>query len=151
MEDPLLTAQCDCGALKVVVSAHPAVQLVCHCHECQAFFERPYVEAMFFPKTACEVHGAVASKSLQGGSGFDKAHCACARCLTPLFVTVSALNNAIAIPAERLGTLKFDPAVHIWTSQSAEAAAIPEGVLQSPDGPPQEVRDLMVAAFWGEP
>ena len=150
MDDSFLTAQCDCGELQVVVTSHPAVQLVCHCRDCQAFFERPYVEAMFFRDAACEVRGAIESESLKGGTGFDKTHGACATCHTPLFVTVSALNNAIAIPAERLAALEFDPVAHIWTSQGAAPVAIPEGVQQSPGAPPESVRNLMVAAFWSE-
>ncbi len=143
-----LSARCDCGALSISISAAPVVQLVCHCSECQAFFRRPYVKAAFFKASQCEIKGKVESTTLKGGTGFDKTHCACASCKTPLYVTVSALNKACAISADRISAFTFEPVVHLWTSQKHPDTVIPHGILQSEGAPPQEVRDAMVSGFW---
>ncbi len=145
-----LSARCDCGALSISISAPPVVQLVCHCHECQAFFRRPYVGAAFFRGSECEVHGKVDATTLKGGTGFDKTHCACAKCNTPLYVTVSALKNACAISADRIASFTFEPIAHLWTSQKRADVTIPGDILQSPGAPPEEVRDIMLSGFWDQ-
>ena len=151
MREHELSARCDCGALRISMSASPAVQLVCHCKECQAFFCQPYAKAAFFEGSDCEVHGQVSTSTLTGGTGSDKTHCACAKCNTPLYVTVSALNNACAVSADRIASFTFEPIVHLWTSQKRAGVTIPSDILQSPGAPPDEVREIMLSRFWDKP
>ena len=144
------SARCECGALTLHVKGAPVVQLVCHCSDCREFSGMPYVEAAFFQSDQCSVHGQADATTMKGGTGFDKTHYSCASCQTPLYVTVAALNGALAVMASRILPLKFEPQVHIWTSEKADGVTIPAGITQSSVAPPKEITDTMVSSFWGK-
>lgn len=143
------SAQCECGALALQIKGAPVVQLVCHCSDCKAVSGMPYVEAAFFRPDGCRVHGQANSTTMKGGTGFDKTQYSCASCQTPLYATIAALNGAWAVMANRLSPFKFEPQVHIWTSEKADGVTIPSGITQSPGAPPKEIADTMVSSFWG--
>jgi len=87
---------------------------------------------------------------MKGGTGFEKTYYSCASCQTQLYATVSALNGAVGIMVNRISPFTFEPELHIWTSEKAEAVTIPADMIQSPVGPPKEIADAMVSSFWGK-
>ncbi len=143
------SAHCQCGALTLHIEAAPVVQFVCHCRDCRKFTGMPFIEAAFFKVDACSVDGQVDSTIIKGGTGYDKIHCSCAVCKTPLYVRVAALNDAWAVPASRLSPFKFEPQAHIWTSEKADNVVIPAGIAQTAEMPPKEIIDAMLPVFWG--
>jgi hypothetical protein len=109
----------------------------------------PYTALAFFQPDRCSAHGQNYSTVMKGGTGSDKTHHSCASCQTPLYVTVAALNGALAVIAKQISTFKFEPQVHIWTSEKAVGVTIPPGVTQSSGVPPKQIAGKMVSSFWG--
>ena len=144
------SSRCECGALELNIKGAPVVQLVCHCSDCQDFSGMPYVEAAFFHADDIGVHGRAYATTTMGGTGFDKTYYSCESCRTWLYTTVAALNGASAVMANRLSHDKFEPQVHIWTSEKAKDVVIPTGIAQSSGAPPKEFRDAMVSSFWSK-
>ena len=145
-----MSANCECGALSVNIEGPPVVQLICHCSDCQAVTGLPYFELAFFTPNACHADGDVHSITMQGGTGSDKTHYACAKCATPLYGIVSVLNGAVAVAANRISSFNFEPQAHIWTSEKVDEILIPEGIAHTAEGPPKDIVDIMVASFWGK-
>ncbi|MGK0248041.1 MAG: hypothetical protein ACI910_000769 [Oleispira sp.] len=139
---------CGCDKFKLVVSKPPVVQLVCHCHECQAFSGLKSVKAAFFRKNDCQIVGQTTIETLMGGTGAEKFHHSCSACGEPVYVQVKALNDAVAIFADKLLPFDFAADAHIWTSQKAEGTEIPLALLQSPGSPPEEIVKRMLKGFW---
>ena len=142
------SARCECGALELHITGAPVVQLVCHCRDCQVFSGMPYIEAAFFQPDDISAHGQSYATTIKGGTGFDKTYYSCEACQTWLYTTVAALNGAWAVMANRLSHAKFEPQVHIWTSEKADDVVIPGGIAQSSGAPPKEILDAMVSSFW---
>lgn len=141
-------ASCECGQLRIQISKPPVMQLVCHCKDCQTFSGGPYVRGAFFTKESCSVTGASSDESLVGGTGAAKHHHCCSSCGAPLYVVVDALNGAIAIAAERISSFEFQPDAHVWTSQKAADSVVPPDILQSAEGPPDQIVARAVSIFW---
>ncbi len=51
----MIETQCRCGAIALRISGEPAVQLYCHCDDCQAAHGAAYVAASIYPAQAVEV------------------------------------------------------------------------------------------------
>jgi hypothetical protein len=145
-----ITIQCQCGELSLQIKGPPVVQLVCHCSDCQKGTNLPYVEAAFFESTACSSQGNSTSSEMKGSSGYDKSYFSCASCESPLYARVTALNNAWAVVTNQLTSFEFEPQAHIWTSKKASDVSIPESAIQSPSGPPEDIREVMLSTFWGK-
>lgn len=143
------SACCGCGECQLVVSQPPVVQLVCHCRECQAFSGLKFVKGAFFRKDDCHIAGHTRREILTGGTGEEKHHHSCRSCGDPVYVQVKALNEAVAIFADRLSPFEFDAAAHIWTSQKADGVDIPSEMLQSVGPPPEDIIKQMIKGFWG--
>jgi hypothetical protein len=142
------SVRCGCDEFKLVVSKFPVVQLVCHCNECQAFSGLKSVRAAFFRKNDCHIVGQTTIETLIGGTGAEKLHHSCKACGEPVYVQVKALNDAVAIFADKLSPFDFAADAHIWTSQKAEGNEIPMALLQSPGSPPEEIVKRMLKGFW---
>ena len=65
-----------------------------------------------------------------------------------MYARVKALNDAWAVVANQRAALNFEPQAHIWTSEKASDVAIPESAVQSPSGPPEDIREFMISKFW---
>jgi hypothetical protein len=50
-----IDAQCRCGAIGLKIQGRPAVQLYCHCDDCQAAHGAAYVPAAIYPSHSLEV------------------------------------------------------------------------------------------------
>ena len=142
------SASCECGALAMDIKGAPVIQLVCHCKDCRSFSGTPYVDLAFFYPAGCSAHGQSNSTTMKGSSGSDKTYYSCASCQTALYATVAVLNGAFAIRANLLAPFKFEPRLHIWTSEKADGVTIPAGITQSPSVPPKEILDTMLSSFW---
>lgn len=95
------------------------------------------------------MHGEADLTTMKGATGFDKTSYACASCHTQLYATVSVLNGAVGVMANRISPFHFEPKLHVWTSEKAEGVTIPADVIQSPVAPPKAIADEMLSSFWG--
>jgi hypothetical protein len=142
------SARCGCGELQLMVSSPPVVQLVCHCKECQAFSGSKFVKAAFFRMGDCRITGQTSIETLIGGTGAEKLHHSCHSCGEPFYVQVKALNDAVAILADKLSPFEFAAEAHVWTSQKADGTEIPSELPQSSGRPPEEIVERMINGFW---
>ena len=142
------SAHCSCGGVQLTVSSPPVVQLVCHCEECQAFSGLTFVKGAFFKKEDCRIEGQTSTETLTGGTGAEKEHHSCYSCGEPIYIQVRALNDAVAVMADKLSPFEFAAEVHIWTSQKAHDTEIPSDLPQSPSSPPEEIVERMINGFW---
>jgi hypothetical protein len=145
------TARCGCGALEVLVSGSPVAQMVCHCRDCQSFTGLACVEGVFFKNVDCQIEGQSNVDIAVGGTGAKKFHHTCSACGDPVYVQVQALNNAIAIGADRLSPFEFVAEAHIWTSEKVSDSHIPPDLPQSTDGPPPAIVARLIRDFWQSP
>jgi hypothetical protein len=104
-------ARCGCGEFQLVVSRPPAVQLVCHCNKCRAFIR----------KDDCHIVIQTSIETLVGGTGEEKLHHSCNTCGDPVYLQLKAVNDAVAIFADRLSPFEFETEVHTWTGQKQAA------------------------------
>ena len=51
----MIEAQCRCGAIGLTIAGEPAVQLYCHCDDCQSAHGAAYVPAAIYAAEAVEV------------------------------------------------------------------------------------------------
>jgi hypothetical protein len=51
----LIETQCRCGAAKLTVDGEPAVQIYCHCDDCQSAHGGAYVASAIYPARAVAV------------------------------------------------------------------------------------------------
>ena len=51
----MIETQCRCGAIGLKIAGEPAVQLYCHCDDCQSAHGAAYVSAAIYPAQAVEV------------------------------------------------------------------------------------------------
>jgi hypothetical protein len=51
----MIEAQCRCGAIGLKIAGEPAVQLYCHCDDCQSAHGAAYAPAAIYPAEAVEV------------------------------------------------------------------------------------------------
>jgi hypothetical protein len=140
--------RCGCEEFQLVVSKPPVVQLVCHCNDCQAFSGLKFVKAAFFRKNDCHIVGQTSVEIVVGGTGAEKLHHFCTFCGEPVYVQIKALNDAVAIFADKLSPFDFAAEAHIWTSQKAGGNEIPSQVPQSLGSPPEEIVKRMINGFW---
>ncbi len=144
-----LSARCECGQLSLALATSPVAQLVCHCSDCRSVTGLPWIEIAFFAPSGCEAHGQSRPLTMKGGSGKDKTYFSCCECGTVLYATVGALNDAWAVMASRLSPFKVETHTHIWTSEKASGVDIPPSAIQAPKGPPESVRNIFRASFFG--
>jgi hypothetical protein len=149
-DDETISIQCRCGELSLQIKGLPVVQLVCHCNDCREATNLPSVGLVFFESTACTSEGNSTPSEMKGSSGYDKSYYSCASCGTLMYGRVKVLNNAWAVVADHMASFEFEPQAHIWTSEKITDVSIPESTLQSPTGPPDDIREVMISAFWGE-
>ena len=142
------TACCKCGELKVLISGSPVAQMVCHCRDCQRFTGLDCVEGVFFKSGDCQIHGQSEIDTAVGATGAKKLHHTCSACGDPVYVQVQALNNAVAIGADKLSPFEFVPEAHIWTSEKVSDSRIPADLPQSTDGPPPAIVARLIRDFW---
>lgn len=104
----MLEAQCRCGAVGLRIAGEPAVQLYCHCDDCQSAHRAAYVPAAIYPATAVQVtRGTLAPTVVKTTSRMG-----CADCGTYLFSELSAVGMR-SVSAYLLPKGGFTPQFHV--------------------------------------
>jgi hypothetical protein len=93
-----IETQCRCGAVAIRISGEPAVQLYCHCDDCQSAHGAAYVMAAVYPAPAVEVvRGGPAAMAVRTTQRMR-----CAACGTHLFSELPRVGmrsvNAYLLP-----------------------------------------------------
>lgn len=113
------------------------VQLVCHCEDCRKVSGNDVTQVVFFKPDVCQVQGDFKQAAMTGGSRQPKTYYSCPHCGVFLYATISVLKGAIGVEAARIAKpFKFEPRLHVWTSEKASGVAIDANAMQFAKGPP---------------
>jgi hypothetical protein len=104
----MIEAQCRCGAIGLRIAGEPAVQLYCHCDDCQSAHAAAYVPAAIYPAERVEVvwgkPAAMVVKSTQ--------RMRCAACGAYLFSELPSVGMR-SVSACLLPKGEFKPQLHV--------------------------------------
>jgi hypothetical protein len=103
-----IDAQCRCGAIGLKISGAPAVQLYCHCDDCQAAHGAAYVSAAIFPASAVEI--ARGKPKVMVVKATERMRCE--DCGAYLFSEIASVGMR-SVNAQLLPKGAFDPQFHV--------------------------------------
>jgi len=100
--------QCRCGAARLKITGEPAVQLYCHCDDCQDAHRAAYVPAAIYPAPAVElISGELAPVVVK-----TVRRMGCARCGTYLFSELASVGVR-SVSGYLLPRGEFKPQFHV--------------------------------------
>jgi hypothetical protein len=104
----VIETQCRCGAIGLKISGEPAVQLYCHCDDCQAAHAAAYVPSAIYPAAAVEViRGEPAAMVVKATRRMR-----CAACGAYLFSEISGAGMR-SVSGYLLPRREFKPQFHV--------------------------------------
>jgi hypothetical protein len=99
---------CRCGAVALKISGEPAVQLYCHCDDCQSAHGAAYVASAIYPAEAVEVvHGKPVALVVRSTERMR-----CGACGTHLFSELPQVGMR-SVNADLLPEGAFKPQFHV--------------------------------------
>ena len=94
---------CACGAIRYETSSEPIFQNHCQCRDCQKRSGAGHGSYLTFPRRAeVAMSGEAKTWRLKGDSGAEKVHAFCPTCGTPVYLTLTAMPELIAVSAASL-------------------------------------------------
>jgi hypothetical protein len=103
-----IQAQCNCGSVKLEISAPPVAQFYCHCDDCQAVHGAAYVPIAMFPADAVKIiAGEPSTFALKVNP-----RTSCRKCGTRLYAEPPGMGVK-GVVAAILPAGTFEPAFHI--------------------------------------
>jgi hypothetical protein len=103
-----IQTQCRCGSIGLKISGQPAVQIFCHCDDCQKAHGAAYVPAMIYPAPAVEVVKGEPSPMVIRATKRMR----CPSCGTYLFAELEGVGMR-SVSAYLLPTESFRPQFHV--------------------------------------
>jgi hypothetical protein len=104
----MFEAQCRCGAIGLKVSGAPAVQLYCHCDDCQTAHGAAYVPAAIYPAQSVEVVRGDPAAMVVKATPRKR----CEQCGTYLFAEIASVGMR-SVSAYLLPKGEFKPQFHV--------------------------------------
>ena len=97
------TGGCACGAIRYETSSESIFENHCQCCDCQKRSGTGHGSYLTFPRRAdVAISGDANTWRVAGDSGNEKAYAFCPACGTPVYVTVAAMPEVIAVHAASL-------------------------------------------------
>jgi hypothetical protein len=110
------TGGCLCGNIRYELTGDPAMQLVCHCKNCQKQAGSAFSVIIGVPEAAVSVAGEPRIYHDQGDSGGKVERQFCPQCGSPVFSLVEASPGMVWVKAGTLDdTSQLKPGAHIYT------------------------------------
>lgn len=111
-----MTGHCLCGQVRYSIDGDPAMQVNCHCKNCQRQSGSAFSTIIGVPQDALTIEGEFRTYDDRGESGEAVLRDFCPNCGSPLFSRVAVAPGLIFIKAGTLDdTGNFEPAMHLWT------------------------------------
>lgn len=133
--------RCNCGALRLEITAEPLWVRQCWCLQCRRSSAASPTNNALFMTDAIAVTGEVSWWGYDAASGNRISQGFCGACGTPVFGRNSARDGAWVV---RLGVLDdaddLAPAAAIWTSEAPKWAVIDPDIEHFPAQPPMPPR-----------
>lgn len=110
-----ITGSCQCGAVKMKITADPMMTVNCHCLDCQHSSGAGHVTHSAIPEQGVEVTGNLASYEYRADSGNAATKYFCPVCGSNLYGKTSGMPGALIV---RVGALDdssdFRPQVTVF-------------------------------------
>ena len=120
MAEPM-TGGCLCGQVRYSVTGEPAMQVNCHCKNCQRQSGSAFSTIVGVPEGALTIEGTFKTFDDEGESGQAVLRDFCPKCGSPLFSRVAAAPGMIFIKVGTLDdTASFTPAMHLWAKSKQD-------------------------------
>jgi hypothetical protein len=97
------TGGCACGAIRYETTSDPIFENHCQCTDCQKRSGSGHGSYLTFPQRAdVRINGRASQWRVVADSGHDKTHAFCPACGTPVYLTLAAKPELIAVHAASL-------------------------------------------------
>ncbi|GJM13167.1 MAG: aldehyde-activating protein [Pseudohongiella sp.] len=124
-----IESSCECGAVRATASGKPAIQLCCHCADCQTATNLPYASIVFFRIDQVVIEGEVKAQEFIAESGSATSRDSCGNCGSVMFDRSAGFPALLGIMAQRLvEPFTFEPACHVWAASKQAGVDIPKGI-----------------------
>ena len=114
-KDTSHTGSCNCGQVKFTAKGEPAMQLVCHCLNCQKSGGAGHNPIAAFPASAVEITGKTKSWSYTADSGGTASSIFCPNCGSQVGGKTTSMPGVVAL---RVGVFDdsafFNPAIAVY-------------------------------------
>ena len=113
--DTVITASCNCGAVKFSASSDPLIQFVCHCTHCQTATGNAFAELVFFKLKRTAITGDLRKQQFVADSGSRTQRHYCIHCNDLMFDQSEGFAGIIGVMRERITSdFIFTPVSHVW-------------------------------------
>ncbi|GFO75292.1 hypothetical protein BPLS_P2419 [Bathymodiolus platifrons methanotrophic gill symbiont] len=96
-EHNFASGQCLCGKVHYTISSDPRVMSQCHCDDCRRATGTGHASNAFFKKSDVHISGETSCYATIADSGSTITRYFCPACGSPLFGTLSRLENVLAV------------------------------------------------------
>lgn len=111
-----MTGGCLCGQVRYSVDGDAAMQVNCHCKNCQRQSGSAFSTIMGVAQDGLTIEGEFKTYDDQGESGEAVLRDFCPNCGSPLFSRVAVAPGLVFIKVGTLDdTSNFAPAMHLWS------------------------------------
>lgn len=111
-----MTGGCLCGQVRYSVDGDAAMQVNCHCKNCQRQSGSAFSTIMGVAQDGLTIEGEFKTYDDQGESGEAVQRDFCPNCGSPLFSRVAVAPGLVFIKVGTLDdTSNFAPAMHLWS------------------------------------
>lgn len=115
-EQPFVTGQCLCGAVRYAIHGEPLRMAQCHCQDCQRASGCGHMSLAFFREADMDIQGDVASYAVRSDAGRINTRYFCSNCGGRLFGANSAAPGVRAVTAGSMDDAGFfKPGAIIYT------------------------------------
>lgn len=115
-EQPFVTGQCLCGAVRYAIRGEPLRMAQCHCQDCQRASGCGHMSLAFFREADMDIQGDVASYAVRSDAGRINTRYFCPNCGGRLFGANSAAPGVRAVTAGSMDDAGFfKPGAIIYT------------------------------------
>jgi hypothetical protein len=129
------TGGCACGAIRYEARSEPIFENHCQCQECQKRSGTGHSSYLTFAQAAdVTVSGEATKWQVAGDSGNEKVHAFCPTCGCPVFLTLVAMPDLIAVHAASLDdpsrfkpqAVTYNVRAYAWDTMDPSLALFPK-------------------------
>jgi hypothetical protein len=132
------TAQCHCGALRIVVSGEPTLVAVCHCVDCQRRTGSAFGSNAYFEKSNTRIEGPSKVFIREGQEGRKVRFRFCPDCGTSLYWEADLFPNHYGIAVGGFADPRFEaPSLSAWERSIHHWVSLPRGIQHYQQARPQ--------------
>jgi hypothetical protein len=123
------TAQCQCGALRVVASGEPDWIMACHCIDCQRRTGAVFGSGAYYKKSQVRVEGLSNLYAREGQEGRKVRFHFCPNCGSSIYWDLDRRPNHYGVAVGAFADVTFPaPAISVWGRSMHTWVHMPDGM-----------------------